>query len=498
MDTVSLLLSGFGTLLANPAGLLWIALGVLVGIVFGAIPGLTATMGVAVFIPVTFSLEPEIALGTLIGVYCGGLSGGAVPAVLLNIPGTPSAVMTTLDGHPMAKQGKAARALGWALVSSVVGGIVGWLALVTMAPVLARLALHLGPAEYAALALFGLTIVVSLSAGKVLKGILCALFGIGLSVVGLDPATGESRWVFGSLHLFQGISIMPALIGLFAIPEILTAMASPAPQRKVDLRLTDMVPSLREILAQKWNLLRASVIGVAVGIIPALGGNVGSIIAYDQNRRLDKDGSRYGTGVPGGIVASEAANNGVTGGALIPLLTIGIPGDSVTAMLIGGLMIHGLQPGPRLFEASGGIIYTVLAAFLVANVMMYLVSVVGYRYVLRILNVPRHLLYPGLLLMTVVGTYALNHQMFEVGLMLVLGVVGFVITLAGFPVYPIVLGLVLGPILESELRRALLISGGDWSVFVSRPVSCLLLIMTVIALAGPRIMAWRRRAAPTP
>lgn len=498
METVNLLADGFLTLAANPMGLLWIALGVFVGITFGAIPGLTATMGVAVFIPITFSLDPEIALGTLIGVYCGGLSGGAVPAILLNIPGTPSAMVTTLDGNRMAKQGQAGRALGWALVASVVGGLVGWIALVTMAPLLAKLALNLGSAEYAVLALFGLTIVVSLSGGALAKGLLCALLGVGLSMIGLDPATGEDRWTFGTINLFQGISIMPALIGLFAIPEILTAIAAPGVQKRLDLERGQMVPSLREIATQKWNLLRSAMIGVGAGIVPALGGNIGSILAYDQSRRFEKDGAEYGTGRPGGVVASEAANNGVTGGALIPLLTVGIPGDSVTAMLIGGLMIHGLQPGPRLFEANSDIVYAVLAAFLIANVMMYLLSVVGYRYVVRVLNVPRHLLYPALLLMTVVGTYALNRQLFDVGLMLMLGALGFIATLARFPVYPIVLGLVLGPILESEMRRALLISGGEWSVFLTRPVSAVLLLLSIAAIFGPILARILRKTRASP
>ncbi|WP_187393764.1 tripartite tricarboxylate transporter permease [Oceaniovalibus sp. ACAM 378] len=402
-------------------------------------------------------------------------------------------MVTTLDGYPMARKGQAGRALGWALVGSVVGGITGWIALVTFAPVLAKLALKLGSAEYAALAFFGLTIVVSLSGGMLVRGILCAFIGIAISIVGLDPTTGADRWTFGTINLFQGISILPALIGLFAIPEIVFAMAGPQMRVAGSSNLKGMLPPWSEIVSRKWQLLRSSVIGVGVGIVPALGGNIGSLLAYDQERRIDPEGKNYGKGEVGGVIASEAANNGVTGGALIPLLTVGIPGDSVTAMLIGGLMIHGLQPGPQLFASSSGVIYAVLAAFLLANLMMFFISIVGYRYVVRILNVPKHLLYPALLLTTVVGTYALNKQIFDVGVMLVLGVVGVIATLARFPVYPIVLGLVLGPILESEARRALLISGGDWSVFLSRPVSALLIGLAVVALFGPVVMKFLKR-----
>ncbi|MBT53059.1 MAG: hypothetical protein CMF72_06640 [Mameliella sp.] len=493
MNSLMQLSEGFASLATNPVGLLWIACGVLVGIVSGAIPGLTATMGIAILIPITFSLDPEIALGVLIAVYCGGLSAGAVPAVLLNIPGTPSAMATTLDGYPMAKNGQSARALGWALIGSVFGGFVGWIALVTMAPMLARLALKLGSAEYAALSLFGLSIVVSLSQRALAKGLLCALLGLCLSMVGFDPLTGDDRWTFGTVNLFQGISFLPALIGLFAIPEILTAIATPNTKTDSQPNLDGMIPPLHEILQQKWNLIRSAVIGVGVGIIPAIGGSIASLLAYAQSQRFEKDGKEYGTGRPGGVVATETANNGVTGGALIPLFTVGIPGDAATAMLVGGLMIHGLQPGPQLFATNGAVIYTILAAFLIANVMMFFVSLYCYRYVIKILTFPKHMLYPGLLLMTVVGSFALNRQIFDVGMMLGLGLMGFVARLGGFPVYPIVLGLVLGPIIETETRRALLISGGDWSVFVSRPVSLVLIILTFAALFGPKLLSLSRK-----
>lgn len=487
------ILSSLGTALlfelSNPYGLALILFGVVVGFAFGATPGLTATMGVALFIPLTFPLPPDLAVGMMVALYCGSMAGGAIPAILINIPGTPSAVVTTLDGHPMARQGKAARAYGWALISSIAGGLISWLALATIAPALARVALMLGPAEYAATALLGMTIIASIVPGQVLKGLLGAIIGVGLAVVGLDQITGEARWTFGTLALIRGIDIMPALIGLLVIPELMNSLFERRASARAPTDLKGMFPSLSEWLGQAVNTVRSAAIGTAIGIVPALGGSVGSLIAYDQAKRFDRDGARYGKGAPGGVVASEAANNGVTGGALIPLLTLGIPGDTVTAMLLGGLMIHGLQPGPRLFETSGDIVWAIIATMLLANLAIAAVGVVGFRFFVRILDVPRHLLAPALFVLAVVGTYSLANQWFDVVVMLCLGTFGFLLTLANISVYPIVIGVILGPLLESEVRRALVISGGDWSTFLTRPGSAAILAVAVAALVLPTLLA---------
>jgi putative tricarboxylic transport membrane protein len=475
-------------LATNPVAILWIVFGVIAGFTFGAIPGLTATMGVALFIPLTFSLPADVAIGMMIALYCGSMTGGAIPAILLNIPGTPSALVTTLDGHPMAKRGEATRAYGWALVSSVIGGLIAWVALVTIAPPLARFALKLGLAEYAALAALGMTIVASIVPGQLMKGLLGAIMGIALSVVGLDQITGEGRWTFGTLSLMRGIDIMPALIGLLVIPEIMGSLFEPGGGRKFPPDRSRMMPDLAEFMAQGMNNLRSSLIGVAVGIIPALGGSVASLIAYDQSKRFEKDGHLYGKGAAGGVIASEAANNGVTGGALIPLLTLGIPGDTVTAMLLGGLMIHGLQPGPRLFETSGDMVWSIMATVLLANLVVIVVGAAGFRLFAKVLDVPRHLLAPALFILSVVGTYSLANQWFDVVVMLCLGVFGFVLTVANFPVYPIVIGVVLGPLLESELRRALVIAGGDWTTFVTRPGSATIIAVAVAAVVLPNLI----------
>ena len=494
MDVFSNLLPALGEMLASPLGMGLIAFGVVVGFIFGATPGLTATMGVALFIPLTFPLQADMAIGMMIALYCGSMAGGAIPAILLNIPGTPSAIVTTLDGYPMARNGQAAKAYAWALTASITGGLISWVVLVTLAPALAQLALKLGPAEYAATAFLAMTIIASIVPGQLLKGALSVVIGLGLSVVGLDQITGEGRWTFDTLSLMRGIDMMPALIGLLVIPELLGSMFNPQGAARLPYDLRNFLPTLREAGGQAVNAIRSSLIGTVIGIVPALGGSVGSLIAYDQAKRLDKkDGANYGKGAAGGIVASESANNGVTGGALIPLLTLGIPGDTVTAMLLGGLTIHGLQPGPRLFETSGPIVWHILAAVLLANLMIIVVGIFGFRFFVRVLDVPRHLLIPALFVLAVVGTYALSNQVFDVIVMLVLGVVGFLMMLASIPVYPAVIGVILGPLLESELRRALVISGGDWTTFVTRPGSAVILAVAVVALFLPNLLASIKR-----
>ena len=495
MDILSNLTTAFGNELSSPLSLALILVGVIVGFTFGATPGLTATMGVALFIPLTFPLSGDVAISMMIALYCGSMAGGAIPAILINIPGTPSAVVTTIDGYPMTRKGEAVQAYGWALISSVVGGIVAWFALITLAPTLARLALKLGSAEYAAVAFLGLAIISSVVPAPLVKGVLAAVIGVGLSAVGFDQITGEGRWTFDSLQLTRGIGIMPALIGLLVIPELMMTLFQREAHAEAPKSLKGMFPSVAAFAGQSFNMIRSAVIGVATGIIPALGGSVGALIAYDQAKRFAHNKDEYGKGAPGGVVASEAANNGVTGGALIPLLTLGIPGDTVTAMLLGGLMIHGLQPGPRLFETSGDIVWNILAAVLIANLLIMIVGAIGFRFFVRVLDVPRFLLTPALFVLAVVGTYSLSNQWFDVVIMLGLGVFGFVATLASIPVYPMVIGVILGPLLESETRRALVISGGDWTTFLTRPVSAVLLIIAIAVLVLPSIMKLRERRA---
>ena len=482
---------------ANPYTLFLVVAGTFLGLVFGSLPGLTSTMGVAILIPLTFTLEPVDAMGMMLGTYIGGMAGGAVSATLLNIPGTPSAIVTCLDGHPMVQQGRGAEALGWAAFSSGWGSLVSWVLLVTISPLLARLCTSFGSPEYAALAFFGLTIIAAISGKSILKGVIAGIFGMTLSFVGVDPIWGELRFTFGSIDLMGGISTIPAMIGLFSIPQILRSCTARDNARvdSKDLKLSKFVPSFREMWRQKWAILRASVIGVGIGIIPATGGNIGSFIAYDQAKRFSKHPETFGKGNYEGIIASEAANNGVCGGALVPMLTLGIPGDSVTAVLLGGLMIHGLRPGPALFSDTPDIVVGIFTTILVATIAMVLIQMVGIKLFVRILNIPVHYLSGILVVLSLVGSFALRSNFFDVLLTLGIGLFGYFFVKAGFPSAPVVLGLVLGSMFEGEIRRALRLSGGNPSIFFTRPISCVILLMGVGVIVSQVIKTYKEAQA---
>lgn len=478
MDLLTLL-GGALDILINIKALLWILLGTFLGLVFGALPGLSATMAVALLIPLTFYLEPVVAISMLIGAYIGGIAGGAVSAILINIPGTPSSVVTTIDGHPMAVQGKAARALGWAAFSSGWGSIISWMLLVTIAPLLAKICTGFGSPEYAALAFFGLSIIAAVSGDSIMKGIIAGFIGVSMSFVGVDPIWGDLRFTFGSINLMGGISVVSALIGLYSIPQILNSCLDKDNEKlsAKDLTIKNIVPPFKEQFAHKINIIRSSLIGTLIGIIPATGGNIAAFLAYDQAKRFSKEPETFGKGNVDGIIASEASNNGVCGGALIPMLTLGIPGDSVTAVLLGGLMIHGIQPGPMLFSDSPAFIGGIFTAVFIATMYMVLLQVFGIKIFVKTLNVPVNYLNAILVVLSLVGSYAIRQNFFDVILTLFFGVVGYILTKAKFPSAPIVLGLVLGSMFEGEFRRALKLGGGSMSIFFERPIALVIIIL---------------------
>ncbi len=409
------------------------------------------------------------------------------------IAGTP---VDTQMGVELLKS-RGAEALGWAAFSSGWGSLVSWVLLVTISPLLARLCTSFGSPEYAALAFFGLTIIAAISGKSILKGVIAGIFGITLSFVGVDPIWGELRFTFGSIDLMGGISTIPAMIGLFSIPQILRSCTARDNARvdSKDLKLSKFVPSFREMWRQKWAILRASVIGVGIGIIPATGGNIGSFIAYDQAKRFSKHPETFGKGNYEGIIASEAANNGVCGGALVPMLTLGIPGDSVTAVLLGGLMIHGLRPGPALFSDTPDIVVGIFTTILVATIAMVLIQMVGIKLFVRILNIPVHYLSGILVVLSLVGSFALRSNFFDVLLTLGIGLFGYFFVKAGFPSAPVVLGLVLGSMFEGEIRRALRLSSGNPSIFFTRPISCVILLMGVGVIVSQVIKTYKEAQA---
>lgn len=477
--------------LFDPANLLLMILGVAGGIIVGALPGLTATMALSLMLPFTFSMNPEAALIMLGGLYIGAIYGGSISAILINTPGTPSSIATTFDGYPLTRKGKAEHALVTAAFSSGVGGIFGGFALLFLSPMLADLALKFGPPEFFWIALFGLTIIATLSTGSVLKGLIGGAFGLLLSTIGIAPIGGESRFTFGYAPLQGGLDLIVVLIGLFCIPEVIALMEKSASSEKASLhrRVKGVARSVIAQLVKKPVLyLRSTVIGIIIGIIPGAGGNVASLLAYDMTVRFSKDKGSFGKGNPEGVAASETSNNAEVGGALIPLLSLGIPGAPPAAVLLGALMIQGISPGPDLYTRYPDLVYLFIWAFILANGVMFVLGFSGARYVGKIIDLPPHYLAPVIVVLAVVGSYAIRNNLLDVMMMIGFGIFGYWAKRLGFEPGPIVLGLILGPIAEIGLAQSMLMGqaqGSVWGVFFTRPISLVLILMCVLSLLWP-------------
>lgn len=477
-----MLVEGFVGVL-NVSTILLILGGTILGLIFGSIPGLTATMAVAICLPITYGMHPVAGMSLLMGLYIGGVSGGLIPAILLKLPGTPSSIATTFDGYPMAQKGQAGKAFSFAILSSFFGGLISLILLIMVAPPLGQFALKFGPYEYFAIVVFSLTLIASLSGDSLAKGLLAGLMGIGFAMVGSAPIDAFPRFTFGFSDLDAGFDLMPLLIGLFAVSEILLVAEKKGFQKlKYDLKKISYKVPLKEYLAEKWNFVRSCAIGIGIGILPGIGGGTANLIAYAAAKNASKNPKEYGTGVPGGIVASETSNNAAVGGALIPLVSLGIPGDTVTAMLLGGLILHGLQPGPLLFQNNGDVVYGIFAALLIANIFMALLLFLGMRGFIKLLSIPQYILLPIIFALCVVGAYGVNNRMFDVYALLFFGVVGYLMSKAKIPLTPLVLGFILGPLLETNLRRGLMLSQGDFTPFFTEPIAATFLIITVISV----------------
>jgi putative tricarboxylic transport membrane protein len=465
--------------------LILIVLGVAVGIVFGAIPGLTATMAVALCLPLTFGMLPVHGMALLIGLYIGGVSGGLISAILINIPGTPSSIATTFDGHPMAAKGEAGKALGAGIFFSFLGGLFSFVVLFFIAPPLADIALRFGPQEYFSIAIFSLTLIASLSTGSTLKGLMSGIVGVLLSCVGTAPIDAYPRFTFGFYQLDGGFNLLPALVGLFAISEILKTAESDVEIRIQDIqnyKIQGFGFSRKEFVEQLGNFIRSSLIGTGIGILPGIGGGTSNILSYIAAKKMSKHPEKFGTGIIDGMVASETANNASIGGALVPLLAMGIPGDTVTAMLLGGLMIHGLSPGPLLFTTSGDIVYGIFAALIIANIVMVILEYFGMRFFVRLLRIPKHIMLPVIIVFCVVGAYGLNNRVFDAWSVMFFGVLGYALEKGGFPLSPVILGFILGPIAETNLRRGLMLTQGDFLPFLTKPISGTFLLIALLSV----------------
>ncbi|MBP3737176.1 MAG: tripartite tricarboxylate transporter permease [Lachnospiraceae bacterium] len=464
--------------------ILFMNLGLFAGIIIGALPGLTATLGVALLMPMTFGMKMVPGIVLLLGVYCGGIYGGSITAILIKTPGTPASAATALDGYPLAQQGRSGYALDAALKASTFGGIFSAFVLIFVAPQVARFALTFSAVEYFALSLFGLTIISSISGKNQVKGLISGMLGLLVSCIGIDPINGTSRFVFRT-ELLAGIDVIPAMIGLFAITEIINKSRSVFRDAGVMQAFSSKGIPAGEFWSKIGNLIRSSAIGTFIGAVPGTGATTASFLAYNEAKRVSKSKETFGTGNIDGLMASEAANNGVTGATLIPLLTLGIPGDTVTAILLGAFMMQGVTPGPLLIKNNPETIYTIMCSLLVVNIFMLLQGKFFVRIFANVTRIPVALLIPLLVNLCMLGSYAGNNSVFDVKLSIIFGIIGYILILLDVPLTPMVIAMVLGDICENNLRRGVAMASGSYMIFYKRPISLVLIIISAISLLYP-------------
>ncbi|CAN5607456.1 tripartite tricarboxylate transporter permease [soil metagenome] len=495
MDAFDSLIFGFSIAL-QPTNILYVFIGVLAGTIIGMLPGLGPISALALMIPITFGMDPASGLILMAGVYYGAIFGGSTSSILLNAPGVAGTVATSFDGYPMARQGKAGKALALAAYASFIGGTISVIGLMLVAPLLARVAVSFGPAEYFALMVLGLTAVVSLSEKSLIKGLIAAVFGVMISIVGIDRQTGTERYTLDMLQLLQGIDFLVVALGVFALAEVFAMLlkggqANPRRERIGSLKLSRA--EVREIAGPT---LRGSVLGFFIGVLPGAGATIASFLGYSMEKRIARDGHTFGQGNIKGVVAPESANNAACGGSFVPLMTLGVPGSGTTAVLLGALLVMGVTPGPLMLTQRPDVFWGVIASMYVGNVFLLLLNLPLIPYLARILEIPRPLLLALIVLFCMIGVYGLKFSTFDLYLLLIFGVIGLIMKLNDFPAAPLILALILGDLMEENMRRALQISGGDWMTFVQKPISLTLLIVAAVSLFLPIVLKLvRLRAA---
>jgi len=492
----------FAQIFHNPFNLLLIFGGAFGGVIIGAIPGLTAMMAVALLVPITFGMEMVPAISMLIGVYVGAISGGFISAALLNIPGTPSSVATTFDAYPMVRKGEHEKALGIALFASFFGSMASGAVLIFIAPNLARFALKFGPFEYLSLVLFTSCCVTSFAKGSLVKAFFAVFFGMTLGMMGTSPILQVDRFTFGIDELAGGFAVLPVLIGIFALPQIIKDIQTPFKDTRdsklYEIRIGRIIRSISYFKASAVNMIRTAAIGIGIGILPGVGPGLSNIVSYSQAKSASKVPETFGKGAPDGVIAAEGANNASMGGALIPLLTLGIPGDGVTLLMLGAFMLHGIQPGPLMFKNNPDVMYAIFISFLSASVIVCLLQMLFMKFYVRVLSVKKQYLIPVLLVLCIVGCYSANSRMFDVWTFFGFGILGYLFEMLAIPILPMILGYILGPMAEWHLRSGLDLSGGRlWPLF-TRPIPAFFIAATIFTLLLPLIRKQFKGWRPTP
>lgn len=475
------IMAGF-SLVANLESFLALFVGITIGTVAGAIPGLSATMAVALTLPFTFSMTPITGILLLLGVYKGGIFGGSIPAILIKTPGTPASSATILDGYPLAEKGQAGKALGMALWASCTADLISNLALILFAGWLASFALNFGPPEFFTLILFSLTIIAGVSGESLLRGALSAMFGLLLATVGLDLIYGTQRFTFENPNMMGGLNFIAVLIGLFAIPEIIGMVWNPKADEGKSRALGNNWVTFQEYRNSFRSIVRGSFIGVFLGSIPGIGAAPSAFLSYSEARRKSKNKENFGKGELEGVAAAEAGNNGVAGATLIPLLALGVPGDVITAIILGAFMVHGLQPGPMMFLINADIIYGLFIGLIVSSVFLFFIGSIAIRGFKYVADIPRSILFPSVMVLCVYGVFAVNNNLFDVGVMFVMGWIGFFMIQYKIPAAPFLIAFILGPLLEDNFRQSMLMSGSSASILFRGPITWFFWLLTSITV----------------
>ena len=486
------------TLIFEPYNIFLILCGVLIGVIVGALPGLSSPMAVALLLPFTVGLEPIPAISMLAALYCAGTFGGSITAILINAPGAPPAVATAFDGYPMAKNGEAGRALGLAAVSSVIGGVFSLLVFLVATPLLAKVALQFKPPEYFALAIFALSMLAAISGKSSIRNLIGGGVGVLIGTAGIHLTTGVERFTFGIPEISDGIHFVPVLIGLFAMGELLTQSQTLNVTMERISSVVIKLPTMADYRKIKWTILRSCGIGTFIGILPAEGSTVAAIMGYNEAKRFSKEPEKFGSGAIEGIAGPEAANNAAAGGAMVPTLALGIPGSGTTAVILAAFIMHGLRPGPHLLNETPQFVYAIFFAMLVANLMFFAIGLGGAKLFSRITLIPRTLLWPSVFVFSMVGAYSYSSSVFDVWVMLIAGIVGFIMNRHGFGPAPLVMGLILGKLVEESLSQSMIIYDNNWFRLLESPIVVLFLVLTIVSLFWPlfRRMFARMKRGP--